>query len=58
MQSIIEDVIQGLGWSLLKLISLGTYKSSGTHARLFEGSVGLLAVVTISWTIYHWGLSG
>lgn len=58
MQDIIEVAIRGLGWGLLKLISLGTYKSSGTHAPVFEGAVGLLAVATVSWAIYHWGLSG
>ena len=54
MQDFIETVIQGIGWALLKLLSVGIYKSTGSHARLFEGTIGLLAIAVVSWAIYEW----
>ena len=54
MQSLLEDLLTGLGWTLLKVVSLGTYKRSGSDARLFEGVVGLGFVGGISWLVYRW----
>jgi hypothetical protein len=50
---IIQDGIRGLGWTVLKVLTLGRYKSSDS-AWLLEGAVGLALVAgaafaTISW---------
>ena len=41
MQEIIEEVIRGIGWVALKLISFGRHKSDNAGARLAEGALGL-----------------
>jgi hypothetical protein len=50
----VEDLIRGLGWVVLKALSVGRYTSTGSHAELFEGTVGLLVVAGIMWAAYRW----
>jgi hypothetical protein len=48
------DVIRGLGWAVLKVVSLGRYTSAGSHAELFEGTIGLLVIAAAIWLSYQW----
>lgn len=50
----IEDLIRGFGWVLLKAITAGRYSSAGSGAELFEGTVGLVALAGITWLGYRW----
>jgi hypothetical protein len=51
---VIEDLVRGLGWVILKILSFGRYASTGTGAELFEGTVGLLTLAGITWVGYRW----
>jgi hypothetical protein len=53
-QQIVDDLVRGMGWGLLKAVTGGRYSSSGSHARLFEGTIGLLALAAFSWSVYSW----
>jgi hypothetical protein len=48
-QWIVEEAVRGVGWTLLKVLTLGGYRSNGERARLAEGAVGLAAVAFASW---------
>jgi hypothetical protein len=50
----IEDLIRGLGWIVLKTLTVGRYASTGSGAELFEGTVGLLVIAAIMWSAYRW----
>jgi hypothetical protein len=50
----IEDLIRGLGWTLLKVVTVGRYTSAGSSAELFEGAVGLSVLAGITWIGYRW----
>jgi hypothetical protein len=50
----IEEVIRGLGWASLKTLTGGRYKSAGSSAELFEGTLGLLVVAGIFGAMYSW----
>jgi hypothetical protein len=51
---VIEDLVRGVGWVILKTLSLGRYASAGSGAELFEGTVGLLSLAGITWAAYRW----
>jgi hypothetical protein len=53
MQSFIEDLVRLVGWVLLKLITVGKYKSDGRSSLLFEGTVGLLVMAAAVWIVYQ-----
>lgn len=51
---VLESVIRGLGWAILKIVSVGRYKSAGdSSAELFEGTLGLLIVAGFG-ALYYW----
>jgi hypothetical protein len=50
----IEILIRGIGWVLLKAVTGGRYSSAGSSAELFEGTVGLLVLAGITWVGYRW----
>ena len=54
MQGLLQDLVRGLGWGVLKVVTAGRYKSTGSGAELFEGTVGLLVLAGASWIAYRW----
>jgi len=44
MEVLIEEVIRGIGYLTLKLVTLGRYAGGGTGDRLREGALGLVLV--------------
>ena len=50
----VEDLIRGFGWVVLKVLTVGRYRSTGSSAELFEGTCGLLAIAAIMWSAYRW----
>jgi len=50
----IEEVIRGLGWASLKTVTGGRYRSAGSSAELFEGTLGLLILAATFSAIYYW----
>ena len=53
MQEIIEEVIRGVGWAVLKLISFGKHKSDNVGARVVEGALGLGLIAGGMWLVYR-----
>jgi len=55
VQGLVEDLIRGLGWASLKIVTVGRYKSKGdSAAHLFEGALGLLIVAATFGALYYW----
>jgi len=54
MQHLIEAVIEAIGWFLLKLVTAGRYKRSGSSSVLAEGAVGLAVIGVTLWVAYRW----
>jgi hypothetical protein len=53
MQTLLEDLIQGVGWLMLKVVTGGRYRSA-PDSRLFEGTLGFALVLVIAAGIYTW----
>jgi hypothetical protein len=51
MQELIGDLIRGLGYLTLKIITLGRYRSRG-HAEVAEGAIGLAVIAGAMWLGY------
>ena len=49
----IYEVPRICGWALLKLVTLGRYKSDPTNV-LIEGLVGFASIVAASWLVIRW----
>jgi hypothetical protein len=43
---VVEDVVRGVGYGVLKLVTLGTYRS-GANGLFLEGLFGLLLLATL-----------
>ena len=43
---VVEDVVRGVGYGVLKLVTFGTYRS-GDNGLLLEGCVGVLLLATL-----------
>ena len=43
---VVEDIVQGVGFGVLKLVTLATYRS-GDNGLFLEGCVGLLLLATL-----------
>ena len=54
MQQLLEDVIRLLGWTVLKAVTLGRYKSSDASSVLLEGGVGLSVIAAAMCAAYAW----
>ena len=52
MQSVIEELIRGVGYVTLRLITLGRYRSKSTDDRLPEGAIGLALLVLLAYLTY------
>ena len=52
MEIIIETAIQGLGWCVLKAVTLGAYRRTSAHDGLIEVATGLAAIVGTAWGTY------
>ena len=54
VSGVLEGVIRGLDWAILKIVTVGRYKSPGnSSAELFEGTLGLLIVAGFG-ALYYW----
>lgn len=53
MQEVLEELVRGLGWIGLKVVTLGQYKSQGASARVFEGTMGLVILGGVAWAAYR-----
>jgi hypothetical protein len=51
MQSIIEELIRGVGYFALRLVTFGRYRS-GEDSRLAEGAIGFGLVIVAAFLIY------
>ena len=49
----IYEVPRFFGWALLKLVTLGRYKSDPTNF-LIEGFVGFASTAAVIWLIIRW----
>jgi hypothetical protein len=52
MQNVIEEAIRWLGWSALRLITLGRYRGGLDTDRVAEGAIGLGIVVGAAYLSY------
>ena len=52
MQDVIEEVVRWLGWSALKIVSLGRYHGGADQDRLPEGAIGLGIVIAAAYVFY------
>jgi hypothetical protein len=43
---VVEDVVRGVGYGVLKLVTCGTYRS-GDNGLFLEGCVGVLLLATL-----------
>ena len=54
MQELIEELIRGLGYVLLRILTFGRYRTSPDN-RLLEGVVGFVLVIAVTCAIYAFG---
>jgi hypothetical protein len=55
MQELIEEVIRGIGYLALKLVTWGRYAGGGAGDRLREGALGLVLVAVGLYVLYSFG---
>lgn len=53
MQTLLEDLIQTIGWLMLKPVTGGRYESA-PNSRLFEGTLGFALILVIAAGVYAW----
>jgi hypothetical protein len=51
-QGLVEDLVRGAGYGVLKLVTAGAYRS-GENGLLLEGCTGLLVVAALSFFLYR-----
>lgn len=51
-QALVEDLVRGVGYSVLKVVTAGTYRSGG-NGLLLEGCTGLLVVAAFFYFFYR-----
>jgi hypothetical protein len=44
MECLVDEVIRGIGYLTLKLVTLGRYAGGGSGDRLREGALGLVLI--------------
>ena len=54
MQGIIEELIRGVGYAALRLVTVGRYRG-GDDSRLAEGAIGFGLVVVVAYVVYVLG---
>ena len=52
MQDVIEELIRGIGYLALRLVTFGRYRG-GRNSRLAEGAIGFGLVVVAAYLIYN-----
>ncbi len=52
VESVVEFVPRAIGWSVLKLVTLGRYRGFRDEDRLVEGAVGLLTIAAACYGLY------
>ena len=52
MQDVIEELIRGIGYVALRLVTFGRYRG-GCDSRLAEGAIGFGLVVVAAYLIYN-----
>ena len=57
MQDLIQEIIRGIGYLTLKLVTLGRYASGGSGDYLREGALGLVVVAVGFYLAYTLGSS-
>jgi hypothetical protein len=50
-QALVEDLVRGVGYGVLKLVTAGTYRSGG-NGLFLEGCTGLLVVAAFFYFLY------
>ena len=56
MQELIEELIRGIGYGALRLVTLGRYKGGRDADRLAEGAIGFALVLGAALIIYAVGI--
>ena len=51
---VIDSGLQAIGWAVLKVITLGRYRSVQPDNMLFEGALGLATVFIAGYVVYRW----
>jgi hypothetical protein len=54
MQDIVEELVRGVGYVALRLLTLGRYRGSA-DSRLAEGAIGFGLVCAVAYMIYAVG---
>lgn len=54
VQSVIEELIRGVGYGALRLVTFGRYRG-GEDSRLAEGAIGFGLVVAVAYVFYAVG---
>jgi hypothetical protein len=52
MQDLVEELIRGIGYFALRLVTFGRYRGGGETDRLFEGALGFGIVGVAAYGIY------
>jgi hypothetical protein len=52
MQDVIEELIRGVGYLALRLVTLGRYHGGRAGDRLPEGALGFVLVVALVYAAY------
>lgn len=55
MQGLIEELIRGIGYASLWLVTLGRYRGGGEGNRLPEGAIGFAIVLAVAYAMYAAG---
>ncbi len=51
-QALVEDLVRGVGYGVLKLVTAGTYQS-GDNGLFLEGVTGLMVVAALFYLLYR-----
>jgi hypothetical protein len=51
---VIEDGIRAVGLVVLKIVTLGCYRSAGRSTWIVEGGIGLLVIAAVIAAFLHW----
>jgi hypothetical protein len=52
VQAVIEDIVRGIGWGALRLVTLGRYAGGTQKDRLSEGALGFALVLGAMYAVY------
>ena len=56
MQDVIEELIRGIGYGVLRLVTWGRYRGGRPTDRLFEGALGLGLILASAFVVYGLGM--